>query len=85
MDHQVIHSDDHEEAIGAHAGLRIRVVTAWDVAARQFVVQAYVRGSETQEEVAVDMQGRRFALIQDAQDHGFAAATQWIDQQSAGG
>lgn len=82
MDHQVTHSGDHEEAIGAHAGFRIRVVTAWDAAARQFVVHAYVRGSETQDEVDVDTQGRRFALIQDAQDHGFAVATQWIDRQS---
>ena len=83
MDHQVTHSDDHEEAIGAHAGFRIRVVTAWNATTRQFVVQAHVRGSETEEEVAVDTQGKGFALIQDAQDHGFAAATAWIDRQSA--
>lgn len=84
MDHQVIHGEDHEEAIGAHAGFRIRVLTAWDGGSRRFVVHAYVRGSETQEEVGVDMQGRSFALMQDAQDHGFAMATQWIDGQAGG-
>ncbi|RRS04521.1 hypothetical protein EIP75_08805 [Aquabacterium soli] len=84
MDHQVIHTDDHEEAIGAHAGFRIRVLVAWDASSRQFSVHAYVRGSETEEEVEVDTQGRRFALIQDAQDHGFAAATRWIDLQAGG-
>jgi hypothetical protein len=82
MDHQVILSADHEEAIGAHAGFRIRVLTAWDASTRQFVVHAYVRGSETEEELAVDTGGRQFALIQDAQDHGFGAATRWIDQQA---
>lgn len=82
MDHEVIRSPDHEEAIGAHAGLRIRVVTAWDAATRQYAVSAFVRGSETEEEVAVDTQGRHFALIQDAQDHGFASATEWIDRQA---
>lgn len=81
MDHQVTHSADQEEAIGAHSGFRIRVITSWDAPTRQFVVKAYVRGSETEEEVAMSTQGRRFALIQDAQDHGFAAAMEWIDQQ----
>lgn len=79
MDHQVTHGVDQEEAIGAHSGFRIRVVTSWDAAARQFMVSAFVRGSETEEEVAMATQARRFALLQDAQDHGFAVATQWID------
>ena len=84
MDHQVSHSQDHEEAIGAHAGFRIRVVTAWDAAARRFVATAYVRGSETEEEVVVQSSDRHFPLMQDAQDHGFALATRWIDQQVGG-
>lgn len=83
MDHEVIHGVDQEEAIGAHSGFRIRVVTAWDAAVRQFVVHAFVRGSETEEEVVMATQGRRFALLQDAQDHGFAVATQWIDQAAS--
>jgi hypothetical protein len=56
-------------------------VTAWDAASRQFVATAYVRGSETEEEVVVRPSDRHFALMQDAQDHGFALATQWIDLQ----
>lgn len=84
MDHQVSRGVDTEEAIGAHSGFRIRVVTAWDAPSRQFVVSAYVRGSETEEEVVMDTRGRHFALIQDAEDHGFAVATQWIDQQAGG-
>lgn len=84
MDHQVIHSRDHEEAIGAHAGFRIRVVTTWDVAARQFVATAHVRGSETEEEVVVPPSDHHFPLMQDAQDHGFALATQWIDRLVGG-
>lgn len=84
MDHQVIRGVDHEEAIGAHSGFRIRVVTAWDAPSRQFVVSAFVRGSETEEEVMMPTQGQHFALMQDAEDHGFAVATQWIDQQASG-
>ena len=82
MDHQVTRGVEKEEAIGAHSGFRIRVVTAWDAASRQYTVSAFVRGSETEEEVEVTTQGRRFALIQDAEDHGFAVATQWIDRQA---
>lgn len=84
MDHQVTRGPEQEEAIGAHSGFRIRVVTAWDAASRQYTVNAFVRGSETEDEVAMATQGRRFALIQDAEDHGFAVATQWIDRQAAG-
>lgn len=82
MDHEITRGVDQEEAIGAHSGFRIRVVTAWDASSRQFIVSAFVRGSETEEEVQLDTQGRRFALIQDAEDHGFALSTQWIDQQA---
>ncbi|MDE2595007.1 MAG: hypothetical protein KGL57_12285 [Burkholderiales bacterium] len=82
MDHEITRGVDQEEAIGAHSGFRIRVVTAWDASSRQFIVSAFVRGSETEEEVQMDTKGRRFALIQDAEDHGFALATQWIDQQA---
>lgn len=85
MDHQVVHGVDQEEAIGAHSGFRIRVVTSWDAPSRQFAVGAFVRGSETEEEVVIGTQGRRFALIQDAQDHGFAAAIDWIDRQAGSG
>lgn len=81
MDHQVIRGVDQEEAIGAHSGFRIRVVTAWDAQHRHYTVRAYVRGSETEEEIAMATQGQGFALIQDAEDHGFAVATGWIDQQ----
>lgn len=84
MDHQVIRGVDQEETIGAHSGFRIRVVTVWDAPSRQFAVHAFVRGSETEEEVAMETQERRFALIQDAEDHGFALATQWIDRQAGG-
>jgi len=83
MDHQVVRGQDVEEAIGAHSGFRIRVATRWDAPTRQFAVCAWVRGSETQEEVSMATQDRRFALLQDAQDHGFAAAVQWIDEQAA--
>lgn len=83
MDHQVIRSAEQEEAIGAHSGFRIRVVTAWDAVTRQYQVHAFVRGSETEEEVEMDTQGARFALIQDAEDHGFAVATKWIDRQAS--
>lgn len=82
MDHQVTRGLDQEEAIGAHSGFRIRVVTAWHAPSRQFVVSAYVRGSETEEEVKMPTEGRHFALMQDAEDHGFAMATAWIDQQA---
>ena len=82
MDHEVIRKLDQEEAIGAHSGFRIRVVTCWDAASRRYTARAFVRGSETEEEVSVDTGGAGFALIQDAQDQGFAAATHWIDQQA---
>jgi carboxymethylenebutenolidase len=83
MDHQVTRGSDQEEAIGAHGGFRIRVLSAWDAASRQFKVSAFVRGSETEEEIGMDTHAARFALIQDAQDHGFTVAMQWIDRQEA--
>ena len=83
MDHQVTRGADREEAIGAHSGFRIRVVTSWDAQSRQYAVGAYVRGSETEDEIEMDTRRERFALIQDAEDHGFAVATQWIDRQAA--
>ncbi len=83
MDHQVTRGLEQEEAIGAHAGMRIRVVTAWDASTRRFVVHAFVRGSETEEEVRVPAaEGRHFQLMQDAEDAGFASAIAWIDQQA---
>lgn len=83
MDHQITRGIDQEEAIGAHSGFRIRVVTTWDASSRRFGVRAYVRGSETEEEVQMATEGERFALLQDAQDHGFAVATDWIDLQAS--
>ncbi|RZI84865.1 MAG: hypothetical protein EOP38_07405 [Rubrivivax sp.] len=84
MTHEITRETDHEEAIGAHSGFRVRVVTRWDAASRLFKVQAWVRGSETEQEVDVDTQGRAFSLLQDAQDHGFKVAHDWIDIQAGG-
>lgn len=85
MDHEITRGANQEEAIGAHGGFRIRVLSTWDAACRQFRVSAFVRGSETEEEIGMDTGQAGFALIQDAQDHGFAVATQWIDRQAQGG
>ena len=73
---------DPDSQHDAAVAFRIRVVTAWDAPSRQFVVNAFVRGSETEEEIMMPTQGQHFALMQDAEDHGFAVATQWIDQQA---
>lgn len=84
MNHEITRDADHEEAIGAHSGFRVRVVTRWDADSRLFKVQACVRGSETEQEVDVETQGRAFSLLQDAQDYGFQMAHDWIDRQAGG-
>ena len=68
------------EAIGAHSGYRIRMSTlAADSAIDSWPVTVHVRGSESEDEVKVDVPARHHASAGEALDFGYQCATLWID------
>jgi hypothetical protein len=82
MKYQVIDHGPWLEAMGAHSGYRVRMSTASSGAAGQWAVQVFVRGSESEGEVAVDVPHRPLASAAEAFDFGYQCATLWIDAQS---
>lgn len=67
------------EAIGAHSGYRIRLSTVGAASACAWPVHVWVRGSESEDEVKVDVPRRSFGSAAEALDHGYACAVIWID------
>lgn len=69
------------EAIGAHAGYRVRLEARQDPLSHRFAVGVYLRGSESEEEVQVnEADGIRAESPQDALDLGYERAVAWIDR-----
>lgn len=77
MKYEVVKQGATVEAIGAHSGYRIRMSLHKAEAGLQ--VEVRVRGSESEEEVAVELPVRAFAHESDAFDYGYACAVLWID------
>jgi hypothetical protein len=67
------------EAVGAHSGYRIRMSTLAARHLEHFPVHVTVRGSESEDEVTIDLPKRRFSSPTEAFDFGYACATLWID------
>lgn len=82
MKYQVIDHGASLEAMGAHSGYRIRLATALPEDPRCWPVKVYVRGSESEGEVAVEVPNRRLASAIEAFDFGYQCATLWIDAQN---
>lgn len=70
------------EAIGAHSGYRIRMSTLAALSPGDlgtWPVKVYVRGSESEDEVQIDVPKRPLASATQALDHGYDCAVLWID------
>jgi hypothetical protein len=81
MKYEVISLGRRLEAIGAHSGYRIRLSTL-SVAAegsQSWPVSVYVRGSESEDEVKVDVPKHQLGGPIEALDYGYHCATLWID------
>jgi len=68
-------------AIGAHSGYRIRMSTLSSPTLDTWPVNVHVRGSESEDEVKVDVPKRHFSSPTEAFEFGYACATLWIDAQ----
>ena len=67
------------EAIGAHSGHRIRMSTLSAEGLETWPVSVYVRGSESEAEVKVDVPKHHLGSPTEAFDFGYRCATLWID------
>jgi hypothetical protein len=81
MKYEVITHGHRLEAIGAHSGYRIRMSTLSATAEglENWPVSVFVRGSESEAEVRVDVPRHHLASPTDAFDFGYRCATLWID------
>jgi len=80
MKYEVVDRGARLEAYGAHSGYRIRMSTlAAAHGLDSWPVSVHVRGSESEDEVKVDVPKRHFANARDAFDCGYECATLWID------
>jgi hypothetical protein len=68
------------EAIGAYSGYRIRM--ALGLSATGPHVRVWIRGSESEEEVEVDVPSKVLGNRDEAFDHGYANAVLWIDAEN---
>lgn len=82
MRYQVTERGARLEAIGAHAGYRIRMSTSAARDLDHWPVLVHVRGSESEDEVAVDVPKRPLRSADEAFDHGFRCAVLYIDAEN---
>jgi hypothetical protein len=81
MKYEVAERGNRLEAIGAHSGYRIRMSTVSATTVATWPVSVHVRGSESEDEVRVDVPKRHFSSAREAFDHGYECAILWIDAQ----
>ena len=79
MKYEIVERGHRIEAIGAHAGYRIRMSTLCAPDLLSWPVTVHVRGSESEDEVHVDVPKRHLASAKEAFDFGYEVATLWID------
>ena len=81
MKYEVIARGHRLEAIGAHSGYRIRMsrLSTGAEGLETWPVSVYVRGSESEAEVRVDVPKHHLASPTEALDFGYHCATLWID------
>ena len=80
MKYEVVQHDGGVEAIGAYSGHRIRMPLGLSAAGPQ--VRTWVRGSESEAEVEVDVPLKPSRDRTEAFDHGYAHAVLWIDAEN---
>jgi len=81
MKYHITKRGDGLEAVGAYSGYRIRISTASAENLASWPVTVHVRGSESEDEVGVDVPKRHMASALEAIDHGYQCAILWIDAQ----
>ncbi|MBL0730051.1 hypothetical protein [Piscinibacter sp. HJYY11] len=79
MKYEITQQGVRVEAIGAHGGHRVRLSTVAHSPLGLWPVSVHVRGSESEDEVAVDVPDRHHASATDALDFGYHCAVLWID------
>lgn len=79
MKYEITRQAPRIEAIGAHSGYRIRLSTLATSPMAMWPVCVHVRGSESEDEVEVDVPARHHHSAADALDYGYECAVMWID------
>ena len=81
MKYEVFVHGPRLEAIGAHSGYRIRMSTLSAHDLDSWPISVHVRGSESEDEVKVDLPKQHVSSATEAFDFGYRFATLWIDAQ----
>ena len=81
MKYEVIDRGARLEAVGAHSGYRIRMSTSSARDLDAWPVLVHVRGSESEDEVAVTVPKRRLRSPTEAFDFGYDCAVLYIDAE----
>lgn len=79
MKYEITRQGPRVEAIGAHGGYRIRLSTVAASPVAMWPISVHVRGSESEDEVQVDVPPCHHANMADALDFGYDCAVLWID------
>ncbi len=80
MKYALVQNDRGVEAIGAYSGYRIRMSLGLRAAGPQ--PRVWVRGSESEAEVEVDVPLRPSRNRDEAFEHGYAHAVLWVDAEN---
>ena len=67
------------QSLRAHSGWRIRMSTLAAADLPHWPVTVHIRGSESEDELKVDVPHRELRSAQEAFDFGYQCATLWID------
>lgn len=79
MKYEVIARGPRLEAYDAHNGYRIRMSTLAATGLDGWPVTVHIRGSESEDEVAVDVPKKHHGSAAEALDFGHECAILWID------
>lgn len=82
MKYEVHREGPRLEAIGAHSGFRIRMSTMPPLGRQSWPVTVHVRGSESEDELKVDVPRRELRSAEEAFDFGYHCATLWINARA---
>lgn len=81
MKYDVIRRGPRLEAMSAHSGYRIRLCTLAAGDLDHWPVTVHVRGSESEDEIRVDVPKKHLSSADEALDHGMRCAVMWIDAE----
>ena len=79
MKYEIVERTGTVEALGAYSGYRIRMSLGLSSTGQN--VRVWVRGSESEDEVEVDVPPKALRDRNEAFDHGYAHAALWIDAE----